>query len=413
MNANIDADVAIVGGSLAGCAAARLLAQGGSSVVLIEKHSDPNAYKRLCGHFIQASSAPVFDRLGLSAAVEAAGAAPSAADIRTEWGWIRPRPGAGETPVRGYSIRRSKLDPMIRELAVATDGVHYMGGNVATALLEQGSSAGGVVVRDRAGKETEIRARLVVGADGRNSTVAELAGSRERRYVNNRFCYLAYYDGIEHGPDQRASLWVDGPDVLIAAPNDEGLTLVAEFLHKDRLAEFKRDREASFEALIGSIGDASAFAGARRVSKLVGYTDYAPIVRSPAPRPGVALAGDAAITCDPLLAIGCGFALQSAEWLADATAPALAGEESLERGLRRYRRVHRRRLMGHVRMLNDGALAKAPNPVQRLMFSAAVHDAWAARHLERFLQRQIRVRDFLAPSALGRAAMVNTRRALA
>jgi flavin-dependent dehydrogenase len=146
---------------------------------------------------------------------------------------------------------------------------------------------------------------------------------------------------------------------------------------------------------------------ARRVSKHVGYTDYTPIVRATVPRDGVALIGDAAITCDPLLAIGCGFALQSAEWLVDATTPGLSGTEALGRGLRRYRRTHRRRLMGHVRMLNIGALAKPPSPIERLIFSAATKDAQTARHLERFLVRSIPVRRFLAPAALARAAAVN------
>jgi hypothetical protein len=62
--------------------------------------------------------------------------------------------------------------------------------------------------------------------------------------------------------------------------------------------------------------------------------------------------------------------------------------------------------MGHVRMLNAGALAKPPNPIERLMFSAATRDARAARHLESFLVRRIRVRRFLSPPALARAAWV-------
>lgn len=402
MSERIEVDVAVVGGSIAGCAAARMYAQNGLSVALVEKSSDPDGYKRLCGHFIQASSVPVFERLGLTAALESAGAVRNGADINTEWGWSRPR-----QPLHGYSIRRAKLDPMIRTLARETAGVTYLGGATAVDLIERDKSVRGVVIRDRARRETELHARLVVGADGRNSTIAKLARARERRHRNNRFCYMAYYEGI--GLDQdRALGWIKGPDVLFLSPNDEGITLVAEFPHKQRLAEFKADRDGAFDAYMAEMVDERLLRRARRVSKHVGYTDYTPIVRATVPRDGVALAGDAAITCDPLLAIGCGFALQSAEWLVDATTPALRHEEALGRGLRRYRRVHRRRLIGHVRMLNAGALAKPPNPIERLFFSAATRDAGTARHLERFLSRSIPVRRFLAPAAIVRAAAVNS-----
>ena len=74
---------------------------------------------------------------------------------------------------------------------------------------------------------------------------------------------------------------------------------------------------------------------------------------------------------------------------------------------RRYRRRHRRELAGHARMLNAGALAKPPNPIERTMMSAAVRDPEMARHFERFASRSIRVRNFLAPAAVARAAWVN------
>ena len=46
-------DVAIVGASLDGCAAAILLGRQGLRVALIERNSDINAYNKICTHFIQ------------------------------------------------------------------------------------------------------------------------------------------------------------------------------------------------------------------------------------------------------------------------------------------------------------------------------------------------------------------------
>jgi menaquinone-9 beta-reductase len=389
----LDVDVAVAGASLAGCTAAILLGRAGARVALIEKHGDEHAYKRLCGHYIQSSATPVLDRLGLIEPIERAGGVRNGVDLETPWGWIRPR-GA---PTHGYSLRREKLDPLIRGAARETPGVTYLGGQAVTAL-EAGERRGGAVlsVRDRRDAERRIGARVVVGADGRHSTVAKLAGAKERRHPNHRFCYMAYYEGAEPGADGRGTLWMLPPDVLIAAPNDEGLTLFAAFVHKDRLPAFKADRTAAFEARFGRrLGDA------RRVSPLIGYVDYPAIARPPVPAPAVALVGDAALTCDPTLAIGCGWALQSASWLADAL---IAGEP-----LRRYATRHRKRLAGHARMLDRGARALPPNLVERLMLGAATRDPALARHLERYTSREIRVRTFLAPTAIARAARAAAR----
>ena len=101
-------DVAIVGASIAGCTAAALLAREGARVVLIERHSDPNAYKALCTHFIQPCAVPTMQRLGLLPLIEAAGAVPNEIDMWTRWGCIRSPEGAPY----GYNIRRQTLDPL-------------------------------------------------------------------------------------------------------------------------------------------------------------------------------------------------------------------------------------------------------------------------------------------------------------
>jgi 2-polyprenyl-6-methoxyphenol hydroxylase-like FAD-dependent oxidoreductase len=82
-------DAAVVGASIAGYMAAPLLAREGASVALIERHSDPNAYKALCTHFIHPSAVPTIERLGLLPLIEAAGAVPNELDVFTRWGCIR------------------------------------------------------------------------------------------------------------------------------------------------------------------------------------------------------------------------------------------------------------------------------------------------------------------------------------
>src|SRR5689334_4480603 len=138
-------DVVIVGASLAGCTAASLLGRRGLRVALLEKHPRPDAFKRVCTHYIQASATPTIERLGLTPQLEAAGAIKNSIEGWTPWGWVRAGVGKG-VPAHGYSIRREKLDPMLRRVAAETPGVELLLGHTATELLRDAERFSGVVV---------------------------------------------------------------------------------------------------------------------------------------------------------------------------------------------------------------------------------------------------------------------------
>src|SRR5438445_11004801 len=95
--------------------------------------------------------------------------------------------------------------------------------------------------------------------------------------------------------------------------------------------------------------------------------------------PGLALIGDAALAIDPLWGVGCGWAFQSAEWLADSVAPALTGSQSLRRGLARYRRRYGRALRGHAMMIYDYAGGRKMSAPERLLFRSATERARQGR----------------------------------
>src|SRR4029077_20348863 len=81
-------DAVVVGGSLAGCATAIQLGRAGLRVALVEKQPDPQAYKRVCSHVIQAWGVRPIERLGMLEPMEAAGALRPRIHIWTKWGWI-------------------------------------------------------------------------------------------------------------------------------------------------------------------------------------------------------------------------------------------------------------------------------------------------------------------------------------
>jgi 2-polyprenyl-6-methoxyphenol hydroxylase-like FAD-dependent oxidoreductase len=402
-----DYDVAIAGASLAGCATAILLGRAGFSVALVEKRPDPGAFKRTCSHFIQASAVPALERLGLLDPIVAAGGLRSRMRAWTPWGWIEAPPARAGQAV---NLRRELLDPMLREAAASTPGVDLMLGQGAQRLLRHGEIIGGLVVGDREGKETELRVRLVVGADGRDSRLAELAGVTEKVLPHGRFAYGAYFDGPPAAPDHTSSIWMLDPHWAAAFPTDSGLIFYAAMPTRERLPEFRRDPAAALSAFIAALPDAPPIGVSRLQGDVLGKIEMPNRVRAPV-APGLALAGDAALAVDPLFGIGCGWAFQSAEWLADSVTPALRGAEPLQSGLDRYRRRHRKELRGHAFVVNDYASGRKLQWGERMLFAGAARDPEVAAAFDELGTRRAKPGRTIA-RALPRAIAVNARQAL-
>jgi 2-polyprenyl-6-methoxyphenol hydroxylase-like FAD-dependent oxidoreductase len=393
-------DVVVVGASIAGCTAAVLYAREGLQVALLEAHRDPAHHKRSCTHFVQASATPTIRRLGLADDLEAAGALPNRMDVWTRWGWIRAE--AGEDG-HGYNVPRRVLDPLLRSRAAAEPGVTLLLGHTATRLVYAGHRVVGVEARTPDGSLV-VTAGLVVGADGRHSRVARLAGVRSRERAHGRFVYHATFDGVDLGADGASRTWFLEPDVVYAFPNPGG-TVLSVMPAKDALPAFRADVEGSFRAALARLPDGTDLSAARRTSPFSGVLDHACVSRVPT-APGLALVGDAALVSDYLWGTGCGFAFQSAELLVAETAAGLHDPGTLDAGLRRYRRRHRGAFLGHHLVTSDFASGRAYNPVERLVLSAAARDAATARHLQRFGERSIGPLRFFAPGPLARSARI-------
>jgi menaquinone-9 beta-reductase len=401
-------DAVIVGGSLAGCAAATMLGRAGARVAVLEKSPDPAAFKQICSHFIQASAVPTLERMELLEPMMEAGAIRSRFRAHVPWGWIEAPP---ERAALSINLRRQRLDPMVREMAASTPGVEVMLGLSVGELRRADGKVTGVVARDRDGSEIVFEAPLTIGADGRDSTIAKISGVKVKTYPHGRFAYGGYFNDVALRGAPDASVWLMDPDWAAAFPTDEGLTFVAAMPTKARLPEFKADPGAALVEYFEAVPEAPSLRGARLDDRgVLGKIDMTNRMRTPT-APGLALIGDAALATDPLFGVGCGWAFQSAEWLADSVAPALRGEEALEKGLRRYRRTHSRHLRGHAWMIHDYATGRKLGPPERLLFSGAARDPRAAAIFDAFGTRQIGATRLMA-TGVPVAALANLRYAL-
>ncbi len=371
-------DVAIAGASVAGCTAARLYAQAGLRVALIEKRPKIDAHKTVCTHYIQASATPVIERLGLIPLLEERGAIRNSIDVWTEaGGWIE---DDGDHPAR---LQRhpphARPDP-------APAGGRDAGGR-ADRRIDRGRPPRRLAPRRVRARGPPARAqrssapRSSSAPTGVGSRIARMAAIPGRARPHNRFFYWGYYRDVRPG-GTKSRMWLGDPDAAYTFPNEDGLSVVLVAPGRARRDEFKADPEAAFLRALARLPDGPDLSHAEREGKLVGKLDM-PNVWRPAGKDGLALIGDAAQASDPLWGVGCGWAFQSAEWLVDATTPALvAGGEGLDAGLRRYRRRHLLRLGPHHLMLSDIASGRPPTAFERMLYRAAARDPKVRKEFE-------------------------------
>ena len=400
-------DIAVVGASIAGCTAARLFAQRGARVALIEQRPDPNAFKTVCTHYIQSSATPTIERLGLAPLLEQRGAIHNSVEIWTRHGgWIP----AAEEGSFGYSLTRRQLDPALRALAAETPGVDLLSGWTATGLLG-GERPSGIVIEDSSHSSRQVGARLLVAADGRRSGIARLAGVPGRVKPNRRFFYWAYWRGLRP-QGERSRMWLLEPDCAYTFPNEEGLSLALVAPHSDRLVDFQANRQSAYMRMLRSLPNAPDFSHASQESKLLGKLELPNMIR-PAARPGLAFIGDAAMASDPFWGIGCGWAFQSAEWLVEETADTLLEGGDLDAALTRYRRAHLRRLGPHHFQIADFASGRPANLLERMVWRASARDPRVLSALDAVGSRRASPAKLLGPGVLlrqARAALPRPRR---
>ena len=179
-----DFEVIVIGAGVAGCVTAYQLARQGRSVLLIERGEAPGSKNLSGGVLYSRGMQQVFPGFLDEAPVERRITRNYINFINADSSVaIDYKDARLADPVNAVTVLRAKLDPWLAAQCEEAGALIMPGIRVDRVLTEDGP-AGQRVVGVQAGDD-ELRARVVVAADGVNSFIAKEAGLREKEPLNH------------------------------------------------------------------------------------------------------------------------------------------------------------------------------------------------------------------------------------
>lgn len=294
-------DVAIVGGGPAGSSCAAFCARGGLRTLVLERERFPR--EKVCGDCLNPSCWPVLQRLSLAQRVRDL---PHSKLDSVEFIAIGGRNVIVDLPTGDdceLSVKRSLFDALLLKHAREL-GAHVREETTVTALAHDENwkieTAGG----------ENFSARILIGADGRNSTVA-------------RLCNL-----LPPPARERVAL-----QAHIALPQNFGGRVVLQFLPEGYSGQAPVNETELNLCLVGTPPTISRLRkwaeGHFEITANQSWRTITPLTRSPVPcaHENVLFIGDAARVVEPFTGEGIYYAMQSGELAAIAISKIMRGED--------------------------------------------------------------------------------------
>ncbi|WP_448628304.1 FAD-dependent oxidoreductase [Geodermatophilus sp. URMC 64] len=390
-------DAIVVGARCAGAPTAMLLARAGHRVLLVDRVTFPS--DTLSTHAIHAPGVAALRRWGVLDAVLATGCPPIGV-YSYDFGAFTlagtPRPCDGSSTA--YAPRRYLLDTILVEAAAAAGAEVRQRFSVQDLVVEDGVVAG-VRGHDPDGRAVTERARVVVGADGRNSHVAKLAGAAA--YAERPRQQYAYYTYWQDLPLDSFATWIRPERGWGAFPTNDGLTLVVLGWPYAEAAAYKADVEGNYLATLELAPEfAERVRAATRVAPFAGGA-VPNFLRTPY-GPGWVLVGDAGLTMDPITAQGMTDAFADAERCASALDRVFRGEASFDGAMSAVHRDRDAQVRPMYEFTTGLASMAPPPPEQAQLLFAAQGNQEAMDGFASVIAGTLSPAEYFAPDNVGR-----------
>ncbi len=386
----------IVGARCAGSPMAMLLARKGYRVLIVDRASFPS--DALSTHVVQPLGAAALSRWGLLERLVETGV-PPIDTYAFDFGpfTIAGSPGTQSSPV-AYCPRRTILDKLLVD-AAAEAGAEIREDFTVEELLVDDGRVVGIKGRTKSGVALNEHADIIVGADGRNSIVAEAV--RAERY-NERSPllapYYAYWSGLPM--NGRFETYIRPNRGFAAAQTHDGLTMIVGGWPYSEFATNKKDIEGNYLKLFELVPSfANRLHGARLEGRLAG---------APTPNffrkpygPGWALVGDAGYIKDPITAQGISDAFRDAERCVVALDEGLSGARSLDEAMSHYQRDRDARVLPMYEFTCQLAMLESPAPEVLQLFRAIHGNQKAMDGFAQMNAGTVSPAEFFSPENVG------------
>jgi flavin-dependent dehydrogenase len=359
-------DVVVVGARCAGATLATLLARAGASVLLLD--SDPlRSDQILSTHTIHPPGIDVLDEVGVGEAVRSVAPPTHVVRLRKTEAFVDIEFPAGRAE---YCPRRARLDGLLQD-AARSAGVEILDRTRVTSLLRDGDRVVGVKAVASAGQERIFRSELVVGADGRHSTVARQVGAEEYLgYDAPRAMFWGYWNAPafwETDPAYPFGMYVanTGGNIRAIFQTDHDQLLIGSLPPVQQAMAWRRDPDA---ALISDLASDSTtgplVAGSAPDGPVRGTVKERYFFRRAAGR-GWMLVGDAGHHKEFVIGDGITEALLQARSLA------LAIAQGTDAALHRWWRARDVEALPYFFLGRDEGALGPPMELQQVVFSHA------------------------------------------